>query len=128
MLQVNNSRNQVTTAASHYVLDLLDPGSSLWIIGRETVKEGADFSTFDDNDLITILIDQLEDFLLDKWQGNETFSPAIYAVLCVFLSDVEWDVILIDFIPQWYESIEQEKQERIAQQKMLQLFADACDF
>ena len=124
-------RDRLITAASHYVLDLLEPLSPLWMIGLEIVKDGENLPecNFDENDLITILIDQLEDFLLDKWSGDKPFNPATYTALCVLLSDVEWDVILYELIPQWHYHLE--RQEEMAQARLLQLFADGaavCEF
>lgn len=126
---MENLRDRLITAASHYVLDLLEPLSPLWMIGMEVVEESEDFShsIFDENDLITILIDQLEDALMDKWSGNNPFNPSTYTALCVLLSDVEWDAILYEFIPQWHYYLERQKEE-IAQQKLLSLFASDCEF
>ena len=108
---------------------MLEPLSPLWMIGLEVVKEGEEFSNcnFDENDLITILIDNLEDALLEKWIGNEPFNPSIFTDLCVLLSDVEWYVILSELIPQWQYHLDRQK-EYIAQERLLTLFADACEF
>lgn len=124
---MENLRDCLITAASRYVLDLLEPLSPLWMIGVEVLAEGEDFPNFDENDLITILIDQLEDALMDKWKGSEPFNPAQFTALCVLLSDVEWDLILYELIPQWNYYIEC-KQQEIAQQKLLSLFASDCEF
>jgi hypothetical protein len=124
---MENLRDRLITAASHYVLDLLEPLSPLWMIGMEVVAEGENFPNFDENDLITILIDQLEDALMDKWSGDNPFNPSTYTALCVLLSDVEWDAILYEFIPQWHYYLERQKEE-IAQQKLLSLFASDCEF
>jgi hypothetical protein len=124
---MENLKDRLITAASHYVVDMLEPLSPLWMIGMEVVAEGENFPNFDENDLITILIDQLEDALMDKWQGAEPFNPATYTALCVLLSDVEWNQILYELIPQWNYYIEC-KQEHIAQQQLLSLFACDCEF
>lgn len=126
---MENLRDRLITAASHYVLDLLEPLSPLWMIGMEVVEESEDFShsIFDENDLITILVDNLEDALMDKWSGDNPFNPSTYTALCVLLSDVEWDAILYEFIPQWHYYLERQKEE-IAQQKLLSLFASDCEF
>jgi hypothetical protein len=126
---MENLKDRLITAASHYVVDLLEPLSPLWMIGLQVVEESEDFShsIFDENDLITILIDQLEDALMDKWSGNNPFNPSTYTALCVLLSDVEWDAILYEFIPQWHYYLERQKEE-IAQQKLLSLFAGDCEF
>lgn len=125
-------RDRLITAASYYVLDLLEPLSPLWMVGLEIVENGHNFPecNFDENDLITILIDHLEDFLLDKWSGRQPFNPSTYTALCVLLSDVEWNVILYELIPQWHYYIECKKEE-MAQQRLFQLFADSaatCEF
>jgi hypothetical protein len=119
--------DRVSTAASHYVLDLLQPFSPLWMIGMEIVKEGENLPNFDNKDLIVVLVDQLEDALLDKWQGEEPFNPSTYTALCVLLSDIEWGEILVNLIPEWDYYIEQEK-EKIAQERLLDLFADSCKY
>jgi hypothetical protein len=126
---MENLRDRLITAASHYVVDLLEPLSPLWMIGLEVVKDSENFShcNFDENDLITILIDNLEDALMDKWSGEKPFNPSTYTALCVLLSDVEWDVILYDLIPQWHYYIERQ-QEEIAQQRLIELFAAASEF
>lgn len=126
---MENLRDRLITAASHYVLDLLEPLSPLWMIGMEVVEESEDFShsIFDENDLITILVDNLENALMDKWSGDNPFNPSTYTALCVLLSDVEWDAILYEFIPQWHYYLERQKEE-IAQQKLLSLFASDCEF
>ncbi len=124
-------RDRLITSASHYVLDMLEPLSPLWMVGLEIVKDGENLPecNFDENDLMTILIDQLEDVLMDKWSENKPFNPSVYTALCVLLSDVEWDVILYELIPQWHHHIERQEEE-IAQQRLLQLFTDAfaCEF
>jgi hypothetical protein len=125
-------RDRLITAASHYVLDLLEPLSPLWVVGLEIVEDEHNLPecNFDENDLVTILIDHLEDFLLDKWSGGQPFNPSTYTALCVLLSDVEWDVILYELIPQWHYYIECKKEE-MAQQRLFQLFADSaatCEF
>jgi hypothetical protein len=124
---MKNLRDSLITAASQYVVDMLEPLSPLWMVGLEVVKEGEDFShcNFDENDLITILIDNLEDALMDKWSGDEPFNPSTYTALCVLLSDVEWEAILYEFIPQWHYYLERQKEE-IAQKRLLQLFADGA--
>lgn len=124
-------RDRLITAASHYVLDLLEPLSPLWMVGLEIVKDGENLPecNFDENDLVTILIDHLEDALLDKWSGGQPFNPSTYTALCVLLSDVEWEVILYELIPQWHYHLE--RQEEMAQARLLQLFADGaavCEF
>ncbi len=129
---MENLTDRLVTAASHYVLSLLELMSPLWMVGLEIVADGHNLPecNFDENDLITILIDHLEDFLLDKWSGGQPFNPSAYAALCVLLSDVEWDVILYELIPQWHYHLERQEEE-IAQQRLLQLFADgaaACEF
>jgi hypothetical protein len=117
-LSSTHLRDRIVTAASHYVLDFLQPLSPLWNIGMEVVKEGEDLPNFDENDLITILIDQLEDALLDKWRGDKPYNPSTYTALCVLLSDVEWDIILVNLIPEWNHYIQRE-QEKIAQEHTL---------
>lgn len=126
---MENLKDRLITAASHYVVDLLEPLSPLWMIGLQVVEESEDFShsIFDENDLITILVDNLEDALMDKWSGDNPFNPSTYTALCVLLSDVEWDAILYEFIPQWHYYLERQKEE-IAQQKLLSLFAGDCEF
>jgi len=117
-------RDRINTAASHHVLDLLEPLSPLWNIGMEVVKEGENFPNFENNDLVTILIDQLEDALLDKWSNNAPYNPSTYAALCVLLSDVEWEVILNDLIPEWEYYIHRQR-ETIAQYKLFDFFIQA---
>jgi hypothetical protein len=117
-------RDQIKTAASHHVLDLLEPLSPLWNIGMEVVKEGENFPNFENNDLVTILIDQLEDALLDKWSNNVPYNPSTYTALCVLLSDVEWEVILGDLIPEWEYYIHRQR-ETIAQDKLFNFFIQA---
>lgn len=129
---MENLKDRLITAASHYVLDLLEPMSPLWMVGLEIVRDGENLPecNFDENDLVTILIDHLEDALLDKWSGGEPFNPSTFTALNVLLDDVEWKVILDEFIPQWYYHIKY-KEEEIAQQRLLQLFANgaaACEF
>jgi hypothetical protein len=129
---MENLTDRLTTAASDYVLSLLEPMSPLWMVGLEIVSEGHNLPecNFDENDLVTILIDQLEDFLLEKWSGGEPFNPSTFTALCVLLDDVEWEVILHELIPQWHYYLEC-KEEEMAQQRLLQLFADgaaACEF
>lgn len=127
---MENLTDRLVTAASHYVLSLLEPMSPLWMVGLEIVSEGHNPEyNFDENDLMTILIDQLEDALLDKWSGGEPFNPSTFTALNVLLDDVEWKVILDEFIPQWQYHIKYE--EEIAQQRLLQLFANGaatCEF
>ena len=118
-------KDRLTTSASHYVVDLLEPGAPLWMIGLEIVKEGENLPNWDNNDLITILIDQLEDALLDKWSGGEPFNPSNYTALCVLLSDIEWGIILVNLIPEWEDFLDQQEQERIAQERLLSLFAES---
>lgn len=126
---MNTLQDRITTAASCYVVDLLEPGSPLWMIGLEIVKEGENLPNWDNNDLITILIDQLEDSLLDKWSGGEPFNPSNYTALCVLLSDIEWEIILVNLIPEWEEFLEQQEREKMAQDRLVSLFVDsACEF
>ena len=129
---MENLTDRLVTAASQYVLRLLEPMSPLWMVGLEIVKdeESLPECNFDENDLITILIDHLEDFLWNQWSGAQPFNPSTFNALCVLLDDVEWEVILYELIPQWHYYLECKKEE-IAQQRLLQLFADgaaACEF
>jgi hypothetical protein len=124
---MENLRDRLVTAASHYVVDMLEPLSPLWMIGLEVVKDGENFShcNFDENDLIIILVDNLENALIDEWSGDNPFNLSTYTALCVLLSDVEWNAILCEFIPQWHYHIERQKEE-IAQKRLFQLFADSA--
>ena len=45
-------RDRLITSASHYVLDMLEPLSPLWMVGLEIVKDGENLPecNFDEND------------------------------------------------------------------------------
>jgi hypothetical protein len=124
---MENLTDSLVTAASRHILSLLEPMSPLWMVGLEIVSDGYNLPecNFDENDLVTILIDHLKDFLLDKWSGEQPFNPSTFTALCVLLDDVEWDVILYQLIPQWHYYLECKKEE-MAQAKLLQLFADGA--
>jgi hypothetical protein len=128
---MENLTDSLVTAASQYVLRLLEPMSPLWMVGLEIVRDGENLPecNFDENDLMTILIDQLQDALLDEWSEGQTLNRSTLTALYILLDDVEWEMILYTLIPQWHYYLECKKEE-IAQEKLLELFVDgaACEF
>lgn len=128
---MENLTDSLVTAASQYVLRLLEPMSPLWMVGLEIVRDGENLPecNFDENDLMTILIDQLQDALLDEWSEGQTLNRSTLTALYILLNDVEWEMILYTLIPQWHYYLECKKEE-IAQEKLLELFVDgaACEF